>query len=166
MPVNYDELFEINKTIERFNNSKLQIVTKNRDEKTVKELIDNGYYLFGENKVQEAQEKFKNIDNPNVELHLIGPLQTNKVRLALQLFNCIQSIDRPKLVNEISKQQHKINPKTKEYFIQVNIGKEPQKSGIHPDDLSNLYDLCIIKNLKISGLMCIPPADKPSNFFF
>ena len=166
MPVNYDELFEINKTIEKFHNSKLQIVTKNRDEKIVKELIDNGYYLFGENKVQEAQEKFKNINNPNVELHLIGPLQTNKVRLALQLFHCIQSIDRPKLVNEISKQQQKITTKTEEYFIQVNIGKEPQKSGIHPDDLSNLYDLCIMKNLKITGLMCIPPADKPGNFFF
>ncbi len=166
MSINYDQLNEINKTLERFPNAKLQIVTKNRDSKIVRELIDNGYHLFGENKVQEAQEKFINIRDPNLDLHLIGPLQTNKVKVALQIFNCIQSIDRPKLVNEIAKHQTKSSSITKNYFIQVNIGKEIQKSGVLPEDLKNLYTLCLEKNLKIIGLMCIPPFNKSSKEFF
>ena len=91
MSINYDQLSDIKKTLQRFPNARLQIVTKNRDEKIVRELIRNGYYLFGENKVQEALEKFKDINNPKVNLHLIGPLQTNKVKVALKLFHCIQS---------------------------------------------------------------------------
>ena len=166
MTINYDQLSEINRTLDSFPNAKLQIVTKNRDFKIIKELIDNGYNLFGENKVQEAQEKFKNFNDPNLDLHLIGPLQTNKVKLALQIFDCIQSIDRVKLVNEIAKNYSKINAKTKHFFIQINIGKESQKSGVLPDELDNLYNLCIEKKLKISGLMCIPPLNKPSEEYF
>ena len=166
MTINYDQLSEINKTLAGFPNAKLQIVTKNRDFKIVKELIDKGYHLFGENKVQEAQDKFKNIIDPNLELHLIGPLQTNKAKLALQLFDCIQSIDRAKLVNEIAKIRTKIASKTKTFFIQINIGRESQKSGVLPEDLENLYNLCVEKKLKISGLMCIPPLNKPSKEYF
>ena len=166
MTINYDQLSEINKTLAGFPNAKLQIVTKNRDFKIVKELIDKGYHLFGENKVQEAQDKFKNIIDPNLELHLIGPLQTNKAKLALQLFDCIQSIDRAKLVNEIAKYRTKIAFKTKTFFIQINIGRESQKSGVLPEDLENLYNLCVEKKLKISGLMCIPPLNKPSKEYF
>ena len=166
MTINYDQLSEINKTLASFPNAKLQIVTKNRDFKLVKELIDKGYHLFGENKVQEAQDKFKNIIDPNLELHLIGPLQTNKAKVALQLFDCIQSIDRAKLVNEIAKHRTKIAFKTKTFFIQINIGRESQKSGVLPEDLDDLYNLCVEKKLKISGLMCIPPLNKPSKEYF
>ncbi len=166
MTINYDQLSEINKTLANFPNAKLQIVTKNRDFKIVKELIDKGYHLFGENKVQEAQDKFKNIIDPNLELHLIGPLQTNKAKAALQLFDCIQSIDRAKLVNEIAKSRTKIASKTKTFFIQINIGRETQKSGVLPEDLENLYNLCVEKKLKVSGLMCIPPLKKPSKEYF
>ena len=166
MSINYDQLNNINKHLKNFPNAKLQIVTKNRDEKIVKELIDKGYYIFGENKVQEAQDKFKNLNNPSVDLHLIGPLQTNKVKIALSLFHCIQSIDRIKLVNEIAKCITKIKPKTKNFYIQVNIGKESQKSGIYPEYLKDLYDLCLEKKLTIHGLMCIPPIDRPCEDYF
>tara|TARA_Y100001935_G_scaffold81944_1_gene68239 strand:+ start:3044 stop:3673 length:630 start_codon:yes stop_codon:yes gene_type:complete len=166
MSINYDQLRDIEKNLNKFDSAKLQIVTKNRDENTVKELISNGYYLFGENKVQEAKEKFKNLNNPNLELHLIGPLQTNKVKLALSLFDCIQSIDRSKLVNEIAKCNLKTKSKTKNYYIQINIGRETQKSGVYPEDLKDLYNLCIEKKLIVAGLMCIPPFDKQSKDFF
>ena len=86
MSINYDQLNDIEKTLSKFPHAKLQIVTKNRDAEIINELISKGHYIFGENKVQEAQEKFKTISNPNVELHLIGPLQTNKVKIALELF--------------------------------------------------------------------------------
>ena len=166
MSINYDQLSDIKKTLQKFPNARLQIVTKNRDEKIVRELIRNGYYLFGENKVQEAQEKFKDINNPKVNLHLIGPLQTNKVKVALKLFHCIQSVDREKLVKEIVKCMTMENLKTKKFYIQINIGKESQKSGVYPEDLEELYKLCIEKNLPINGLMCIPPFDQPSQDYF
>ena len=166
MSINYDQLKDIEKNLNKFSDAKLQIVTKNQNEKIVKELISNGYYLFGENKVQEAQQKFENINDPKLELHLIGPLQTNKVKAALSLFHCIQSIDRSKLVNEIVKCNTKIKSKTKSYYIQINIGREPQKSGIYPEDLKDLYNLCIEKKLSVIGLMCIPPMDKQSKDFF
>ena len=166
MSINYDQLSDIKKTLQKFPNARLQIVTKNRDEKIVRELIRNGYYLFGENKVQEAQEKFKDINNPKVNLHLIGPLQTNKVKVALKLFHCIQSVDREKLVKEIVKCMTMENLKTKKFYIQINIGKESQKSGVYPEDLEGLYKFCIEKNLPINGLMCIPPFDQPSQDYF
>tara|TARA_B100000989_G_C19468716_1_gene439638 strand:- start:291 stop:923 length:633 start_codon:yes stop_codon:yes gene_type:complete len=164
--INFNQLNEINQTLIKYPKAKLQIVTKNRSIEIIEELINNGYSLFGENKVQEANEKFKNINNPNLELHLIGPLQTNKVKLALRLFDTIQTIDRIKLVNEIAKFQSKSTNKTKSYFIQINIGKEVQKSGVDPDDLKELYDFCIEKRLYIVGLMCIPPPDKHSEYYF
>ena len=166
MSVNYKQLEIINKTLESFPSAKLQIVTKNRDVKTIRELIENGYSLFGENKVQEANEKFKDLNSSNLDLHLIGPLQTNKVKLALQIFNTIQSIDREKLVNEIVKVKNKSEIKTVDFFIQVNIGEEEQKSGVLPNNLERLYNHCINQNLIISGLMCIPPLGDNARSYF
>ena len=101
-----------------------------------------------------------------MNLHLIGPLQTNKVKVALRLFHCIQSVDREKLVKEIAKCMTMENLKTKNFYIQINIGKESQKSGVHPEGLGELYKLCIENNLPINGLMCIPPFDQPSQDYF
>ena len=112
--------------------------------------------------VKIESKKLKN----NLDLHLIGPLQTNKVKTALKLFHCIQSIDRVKLVLEIAKCMKKERVKTKKFFIQINIGKENQKSGVDPDGLKDLYNLCTEKKLDIIGLMCIPPFDQPSEFYF
>jgi pyridoxal phosphate enzyme (YggS family) len=166
MSINYKQLDRINKTLENFPSAKLQIVTKNRDIKTIKELIEKGYSLFGENKVQEANEKFKDFNASNLDLHLIGPLQTNKVKLALQVFNTIQSIDREKLVNEIVKVKNKSEIRTVDFFIQVNIGEEEQKSGVLPNNLERLYNHCINQNLNISGLMCIPPLGDNAKIYF
>ena len=166
MAINYDQLEKINKILKNYPNAKLQIVTKNRDAKTISELIKNGYYMFGENKVQEANTKFKDLHNSNLDLHLIGPLQTNKAKVALNLFNTIQSIDREKLVNEIVKIKNKSEIKTQFFYIQVNIGEEKQKSGVLPQSLENLYNYCIKKNLYISGLMCIPPFDDNAKNYF
>ena len=166
MGINYNQLEEINKYLKNFPSAKLQIVTKNRDTEVIKDLIDKGYRVFGENKVQEANEKYKNLELEDLDLHLIGPLQTNKVRPALELFNAIQSIDREKLVKEIIKVQNKFKTKTSNFFIQVNIGEEEQKSGVSPEDLEYLYDFCIKNSLNISGLMCIPPFDKYAKNYF
>lgn len=144
------------------------IVTKNRSQQDVNELIKNGFNLFGENKVQEAQLKYQPI-NPfgKYELHLIGPLQSNKVKNAIKIFDAIQSIDRFSLVDEIDKQLKKLPTiKTKNFFIQVNIGDEDQKSGVHKKDLQDLYNYSLSKNLNIKGLMCIPPNNvDPTDYF-
>tara|TARA_B100000989_G_scaffold299043_1_gene292437 strand:+ start:8223 stop:8858 length:636 start_codon:yes stop_codon:yes gene_type:complete len=166
--INYDELNKINKKIKDYPKSSLLIVTKNRPQNLVKSLIDKGYLLFGENKVQEAESKYYNlINNKNLKLHLIGPLQTNKVKTALSLFDTIQTIDRPKLIKEISKQiKLNKNLKTKNYFIQVNIGEESQKSGIVPSETKNLYELALSENLNVTGLMCIPPISHNPSIYF
>ena len=144
------------------------IVTKNRSEKDINELINQGFKLFGENKVQEAQLKYQSINSfEKCELHLIGPLQSNKVKNAMKIFDVIQSIDRFSLVDEIAKQSKKLNSiKTKNFFIQVNIGDEDQKSGVHKKDLQDLYNYSLSKNLIIKGLMCIPPFIKDTTPFF
>ena len=168
MKINYDELNKINKKIKNYPKSSLLIVTKNRPQNLVKTLIDKGYLLFGENKVQEAESKYYNLINyKNLKLHLIGPLQTNKVKTALSLFDTIQTIDRPKLIKEISKQS-KLNKnlKTKNYFIQVNIGEESQKSGIVPSETKNLCELALSENLNVIGLMCIPPISHNPSIYF
>lgn len=157
----------INNNIKQYKNSKLLVVTKNRSQNIIKSLINDGYSLFGENRVQEANEKFSPLIDYNLNLHLIGPLQTNKVKLALSLFDTIQTIDRPKLVNEISKQINSMKViKTKNFFIQINVGNEPQKAGMHPDDVKDFYNFSLSKKLNISGLMCIPPIDEPPDIFF
>ena len=134
----------------------------------IKPLIDHGHQHFGENKVQEAQEKWTSIktDFPQLKLHLIGKLQTNKVKFALPLFDYIHSLDSIKLAEKISLEQEKKNLKPK-IFIQINLGKENQKSGIDEDDLVNFYRKCVTEyNLNIIGIMCLPPFDEDPTPFF
>ena len=130
-------------------------------------LIDYGHSDFGENKVQEAIEKWSDIksSNKNIKLHLIGGLQTNKVKLAVKLFDFIHSVDSEKLAKKISDEQKKQKRELK-IFIQVNIGDEQQKSGINKSLVSDLYKYCKSLNLNVVGLMCIPPLEKPSDIFF
>ena len=130
-------------------------------------LIDHGHVDFGENKVQEAQQKWTQIKekNKNIKLHLIGRLQTNKVKIAVKLFDYIHSLDSKKLADKISKYQKEQNLK-KKMFIQVNIGDEEQKSGIQKDELPDFYNYCKNLELDILGLMCIPPFNKDSSSYF
>ncbi len=130
-------------------------------------LINYGHLHFGENKVQEAVEKWTNIkkDSKNIKLHLIGRLQTNKVKIAVQLFDYIHSLDSKKLADKISFQQKEQDIKTK-IFIQVNIGNEDQKSGISIDETRDFYNYCKQINLDILGLMCIPPNNEDSSKYF
>ena len=165
MSVNYKILEKINNDIVG-KNIKLLIVTKNRSREDLKQLIKMGYSEFAENRVQEAQKKYIDIlPEKDIKLNLIGPLQSNKVKQALNLFDTIQSVDREKIVNEISKHVNTAS-KTKNFYIQINIGQESQKSGIDPDDFNEFYNYCINKKLNISGIMCIPPQDKDPRPFF
>ena len=130
-------------------------------------LISYGHLEFGENKVQEAVEKWTatKLKNPKIKLHLIGKLQTNKVKFALKIFDYIHSVDSKKLAKKIADEQLKQNKKIK-IFLQVNIGDEDQKSGISKDELGDLYNYCNKINLDVVGLMCIPPANEnPEKFF-
>ena len=129
-------------------------------------LIEYGHKDFGENKVQEALEKWKDVkSNNNVNLHLIGKLQTNKVKFAVKIFDYIHSLDNEKLAKKISEEQKKQNKKPK-IFIQINLGDEAQKSGINKDNLEEFYNFSKNLGLDIIGLMCIPPFDEnPSKFF-
>jgi pyridoxal phosphate enzyme (YggS family) len=134
----------------------------------IKPLIDHGHIHFGENKVQEAVEKWSEIkSNPtNLKLHMVGKLQTNKVKFILPLFDYIHSLDNLKLAEKISIEQErkKFHPKI---FIQVNIGKESQKSGIEVENLEIFFKTCVNKlNLNIIGLMCIPPNDEHTDLYF
>ena len=131
-------------------------------------LIDHGHLHFGENKVQEALDKWTDIKNQNnnIKLHLIGGLQSNKVKFALKIFDYIHSLDSEKLANKIADEQEKQGKKLK-IFIQVNIGNEDQKSGIKKENLINFYNYCKNLNLDIIGTMCIPPNDeKTAHYFF
>ncbi len=131
-------------------------------------LIKYGHKDFGENKIQEAVDKWAEIRSKNLynlNLHLIGKLQSNKVKPALKLFDFIHSLDSEKLANKLSKEQESLNLKRK-YFIQVNIGDEKQKSGVSKKDLIDFVVFCKNLNLDIIGLMCIPPIDKDHNYFF
>ena len=130
-------------------------------------LIDHGHIDFGENKVQEAVEKWTDIkkDKSELKIHLVGRLQTNKVKFALKVFDYIHSLDSKKLAVKISEEQakHKIKPKI---FIQINIGDESQKGGIRVDELEEFYNYCVELELEIIGTMCLPPiSDEPEKYF-
>ena len=168
MTINFKILDQIKFNLKKFDKADLLIVSKNQTSNDVQELINQGFKIFGENRVQEASKKFGNIVNiEKIQLHLIGPLQTNKVKDALILFNTIQSIDRKKLVDAIAKVSTSLkNKKTNSYYIQVNIGSETQKSGVSQSDVADLYRYAIDKGLKVIGLMCIPPIGSNSEIFF
>ena len=142
-------------------------VSKTFPDSEIVPLIEYGHNHFGENKVQEALNKWTNlkVKYPNIKLHLIGKLQTNKVKFAVNLFEFIHSVDNEKLAKKISEEQKKQNKKVK-LFIQVNIGDEDQKSGVSKKGLKNLYDYCKNLELEVMGLMCIPPLEKDANLYF
>ncbi len=130
-------------------------------------LIDHGHIDFGENKVQEAVEKWSEIkkNNSAIKLHMIGKLQTNKVKFAVKLFDYIHSVDSEKLAKKIADEQNKLNKKIK-IFLQVNIGEENQKSGISKNEVGHLVSYCKEIGLDLIGLMCIPPMNiDPENHF-
>ena len=130
-------------------------------------LIESGHLDFGENKVQEALDKWSDIKlkNNNIKLHLIGKLQTNKVKHAVKIFDYIHSVDNEKLAKKISDELNK-NQRNIKIFLQVNIGKENQKSGVDVDNLENLFLYCKKINLEVIGLMCIPPIGVDSKDYF
>ncbi len=130
-------------------------------------LINYGHNDYGENKVQEALDKWTVIKEkkPDLKLHLVGKLQTNKVKFAVKLFDFIHSVDSKKLAKKISEEQSKLNKSVK-IFLQVNIGNEEQKSGILKNELDDLYQYCNDLELDVVGLMCIPPFNSDPTPFF
>jgi len=139
---------------------KIIAVSKTFPIENILPLVEHGHIHYGENKVQEALDKWTDIKNKNhsIQLHLIGRLQTNKVKFALKIFDYIHSLDSEKLATKISIEQEKQEKKLK-IFIQVNIGNEDQKSGINKEKLGDFYKFCKNLNLDIVGTMCIPPND-------
>ncbi len=156
------------KSIINNSNVKIIAVSKTFSYDFIKPLVDYGHDHFGENKVQEAQVKWTEVKKikPNIKLHMIGKLQSNKAKEAIKLFDYIHSVDNQKLASLLSKYEMDINKKVK-YFIQVNTGNEPLKSGIAIKDLNNFFDYCT-KDLKLNviGLMAIPPNDGKEIFYF
>jgi len=149
------------------NNPKVIAVTKTFTIDKILPLIDYGHVDFGENKVQEAVQKWTEIKNinPKIKLHMIGKLQTNKVKFAVKIFDFIHSVDSIKLAKKISDEQIKIDRKIK-ILLQVNIGDENQKAGINKNNIDQLVSYCKEINLDLIGLMCIPPAhDNPEIYF-
>ena len=158
---------DLKSKIDNYHNVKIIAVSKTFPIKTVMPLIEYGHLEYGENKVQEAISKWTDVKlaNPNIKLHLIGKLQTNKVKFALKLFDYIHSVDTKKLAKKIADEELKQNKKIK-IFLQVNIGDEEQKSGINKDYLKDFYFYCKNLNLDVVGLMCIPPVNYKSEIFF
>jgi len=153
----------------KYNNYKAEIIaiSKTFSISHILPLIDYGHIHFGENKVQEAVEKWMEIktNNKNIKLHMVGKLQTNKVKIALKVFDFIHSLDNLKLAKKISEEQkiYEIKPMI---FIQINIGGESQKSGISVENLLDFFHECKKLNLNIIGTMCLPPIDKDPEIFF
>ena len=149
------------------NYPKIIAVSKTFKIDQISPLIDHGHKDFGENKVQEAVKKWTEVKkiNPEIQLHMIGKLQTNKVKFAVKLFDYIHSVDSEKLAKKIADEQNKINKNIK-IFLQVNIGDEDQKSGINKNGLKQLVSYCKEINLDLIGLMCIPPANINPEIYF
>ena len=148
-------------------NPKVIAVSKTFSEEDIMPLIKYGHCDFGENKVQEAQKKWPKLKelNKDLKLDMLGRLQTNKVKNAVEIFDYIHSLDSLKLANKISDEIHKKSKKIK-IFIQINLGDEKQKNGIEPSDLENFYNNCKTLKLDIIGTMCIPPeSQNPKHFF-
>ena len=147
-------------------NVNLVVVCKNQTIDRIRILLDHGHVHFAENRVQEAEMKWSNIMDKNIQLHLIGGLQSNKAKQAFQIFNYIHSLDSEKLAKTFSGLES-INQKKIKYFIQVNIGSEPQKNGVNISQVPNFVNYCVNDlKLNILGLMCIPPVSQnPESHF-
>ncbi len=148
-------------------NPKIVAVSKTFKVDSISPLLEYGHIDYGENKVQEALEKWTEVKkrNPNIRLHMIGKLQSNKVKFAVKIFDYIHSVDSEKLAKKIVDEQNKINKKIK-IFLQVNIGNEDQKSGINTNQVSQLASYCKEVGLDLIGLMCIPPINlNPESYF-
>ena len=144
------------------------VISKTFSLEKIKPLLDNGHVHFGENKIQEAESKWLEIKNlnKNLQLHMVGRLQSNKAKKAVKLFNYIHSLDSEKLALKLSQSEKELNKKTK-LFIQLNLGEETQKSGIDLKDLDNFYNYCTNDLLlNIIGLMCLPPVNLNSDKYF
>tara|TARA_B110001454_G_scaffold100008_1_gene94480 strand:- start:1829 stop:2491 length:663 start_codon:yes stop_codon:yes gene_type:complete len=148
-------------------NPKIIAVSKTFKIDHIMPIIDHGHIHFGENKIQEAVEKWSDIkhNNNQIKLHMIGKLQTNKVKLAVKLFDYIHSVDNIKLATKISDEQKKLNKNIK-IFIQINIGNEEQKSGINNNEVVEFYKSCNKLELDVVGTMCLPPDDDQSDNYF
>jgi pyridoxal phosphate enzyme (YggS family) len=158
----------INDIKDQSNLAKLIVVTKNQSFDKINHLINEGHKDFGENKVQEAKLKWSNLvaKNPSINLHLIGNLQSNKAKDAVNIFNFIHTLSSEKLAKILKNEQEKINKKIK-YFIQVNISEESQKNGIELNLVNDFIKFCIHDlSLQIIGLMCLPPVNDIPDFYF
>ncbi len=163
-------LNNVTKNLEKFSASNVNIiaVSKTFPLNIIKPLIDFGHIHFGENRIKEALDKWSDIIslNPKIQLHLIGSLQSNKIRDALKIFSYIHSLDSVKLAEKLSVEQEKMQKNIK-YFIQVNFENEKQKGGVLENEIKDFLNFCKIeKKLNVIGLMCIPPIDKPSEIYF
>tara|TARA_B100000242_G_scaffold284835_1_gene248594 strand:+ start:415 stop:1077 length:663 start_codon:yes stop_codon:yes gene_type:complete len=175
MHITVKNLLNINEKVKvKFNSNKnllkqpeIIAVSKTFKMDHIMPVLNHGHVNFGENKVQEALEKWTLVKNENkkIKLHLIGKLQTNKVKSALKLFDYIHSLDSEKLANKISRIQKELNINRK-LFIQVNIGNEIQKSGISINEVLDFHNYCKTLDLDIRGLMCIPPFQEDSKKYF
>ena len=166
--INIENKIKLNLSNLKINNlPKIIAVSKTFKIENILPLIEYGHVHFGENKVQEALDKWSKVksENSKIMLHMIGKLQTNKVKFAVKLFDFIHSVDSEKLAKKIADEQIKIKKKVK-IFIQVNIGNEDQKSGINKNQLNNLISYCEKINLDVVGLMCIPPANSDTLKYF
>ncbi len=144
------------------------VISKTFSLEKIKPLLDNGHIHFGENKIQEAEDKWSEIKktNKNLQLHMVGRLQSNKAKKAVKLFNFIHSLDSEKLALKLNQSEKELNKKIK-LFIQVNVGEEEQKTGIDLKVLHNFYNYCSNDlQLNIVGLMCLPPINLNSDEFF
>ena len=147
---------------------KIIVISKTFSLEKIKPLLKNSHYHFGENKIHEAENKWSEMkkNNNNLQLHLVGKLQSNKAKRAVVLFDYIHSLDNKKLALKISQYEKELDKKVK-LFIQVNVGKEDQKTGIGPEELNNFYNYCSKElSLNVIGLMCIPPINSNSDKYF
>ena len=169
MHITVTKLISIQKEIQEKNyKTKIIVVSKTHPIEGIIPLIDHGHRDFGENKIQEALQKWTSIkkDFTDINLHMIGKIQSNKVKFILPLFDYVHSLDNSKLAEKISEAQKKYKKKIK-LFIQVNIGIEEQKSGISPNDIEVFKNKCVDElNLNIIGLMCLPPKNKEASVYF
>ena len=150
------------------NETEIIAVSKTFPFEHIKPLVDHGHIHFGENKVQEAEKKWKLIkqSNNNLKLHMIGRLQSNKAKKAVELFDYVHSLDNEKLAIQLNKKEKEKN-KRLNYFIQINLGSEEQKGGVEIKDLNPFYNYCVKElNLTVIGLMAIPPNDKEPEKYF